>query len=101
MAAIVKHTCEGTPRIGCSASTPVQLVVERAGKRMSFEITPRFERLPPAAAAAARRAGDPEGRMLVGLQFGQQPYEFEHAGAARPTRPRRCGRSRRRPWTPS
>ena len=82
IAAIVKHTCEGTPRVGCRASTPVQLVIERSAKRLSFEITPRFERLPAAAAAEARRAGAPEGRMLVGLQFGREPYDFSTFGAA-------------------
>ncbi len=60
----------------------MKLVVERGGERLSFDVTPRFERLPPAAAAAARRAGDSPGRMLVGLQFGQQPYEFATGGAA-------------------
>jgi regulator of sigma E protease len=82
MAAIVEHRCAGTPRIGCEASTPVKLVVERGRERLSFEVTPRFERLPAAAAAAARRAGDPPGRMLVGLQVAQQPYDFATGGAA-------------------
>jgi regulator of sigma E protease len=82
MAAIVEHTCAGTPRVGCRAATPAKLVVERKGEVLRFDVTPRFERLPAAAAAAARRAGDPEGRMLVGLQFGQEPHDFDTIGAA-------------------
>ncbi|MEY2442228.1 MAG: regulator of sigma protease [bacterium] len=82
MRAIVQHTCAGKLRFGCHAKTPVKLVVLRADKRLSYEITPRYERLPAKAAAAARRAGDPEGRMLVGLQFGEQPYRFDVPGAA-------------------
>ncbi len=83
MDAIVGHTCEGTPRVGCRAATPVELVVLRDGKRLSFDVTPRFERLPAKDAAAARRAGDREGRMLVGLQFGRVPHDFATFEAAR------------------
>jgi regulator of sigma E protease len=82
MAAIVGHTCAGTPRIGCRASTPVKLVVDRKGEILRFDVTPRFERLPMAAAATARRLGEPEGRMLVGLQFGREPHKFSTLGAA-------------------
>ena len=79
---IVKHVCAGTPRIGCRASTPVKLVVLRDGKLLRFDVTPRYRRLEPAAAAAARRRGKPEGRMLVGLQFGQAPHDFGVLDAA-------------------
>jgi regulator of sigma E protease len=82
MQAIVQHTCEGKPRIGCGAATPVKLVVLRDGRPRSFEITPRYERLPAKAAAAARRAGNPDGRMLVGLEFADKKYRFDVTGAA-------------------
>ena len=80
MKAIVSHTCEGTPRVGCRATEPVQLVVLRGGRRLSFEVTPRFALLPKdeTAPATAKR----QGRMLVGLQFGRQPHDFGVGGAA-------------------
>ena len=82
MRAIILHTCKGEPRFGCRAETPVELVVLRGGKRLSFEVTPRYEPLPPKAREIARKKGDPQGRMLVGLQFGAKPHEFDAAGAA-------------------
>jgi regulator of sigma E protease len=82
MKAIVKHTCAGTPRVGCVAATPVKLTVLRDGELLRFDVTPRLERLPAAAAAEARRGGDPEGRMLLGLQFGQVPHDFGTGAAA-------------------
>ncbi len=80
MKAIVSHTCDGTPRVGCRATEPVALVVLRDGKRLSFEVTPRFALLPKSetAPATAKR----QGRMLVGLQFGRQPHDFGFGGAA-------------------
>ena len=80
MKAIVSHTCEGTPRVGCRATEPVALVVLRDGKRLSFEVTPRFALLPKSATAPA--TAKPQGRMLVGLQFGRQPHDFGFGGAA-------------------
>jgi regulator of sigma E protease len=82
MDAIVEHRCAGTPRVGCLAATPVKLVVQRDGKILRFDVTPRYERLPAKAAAAARRAGEPDGRMLLGLQFGRAPHDFSTLGAA-------------------
>ena len=82
MAAIVGHTCAGTPTVGCRAARPVEIVVLRDGKVLRFAVTPRYERLPAKAAAAARRAHKPDARMLVGLQFGQVPHDFNTVGAA-------------------
>jgi regulator of sigma E protease len=83
MESIRSHTCAGTPRIGCRATTPVRFEVLRGDRRLTFEVVPRFARLPKAEAAAARRAGDPPGRMLVGLQFGRRQVDFGTFGAAR------------------
>ena len=83
MEAIRSHTCEGTPRVGCRATTPVRFEVLRGDRRLRFEVVPRFERLPKEDAAAARRAGEPPGRMLVGLQFGRREVDFGAFGAAR------------------
>jgi regulator of sigma E protease len=80
MKAIVAHQCAGTPRVGCRATTPVSVVALRAGRRLHFEITPRFV-LPPKS--ETRGIAKPKGRMLVGLQFGRQPVDFAPLGAAR------------------
>jgi regulator of sigma E protease len=82
MQAIVQHRCEGDPRFGCRAETPVKLVVLRDGKRLAFDVAPRYEPLPAKEREIARKKGDPQGRMLVGLQFGAQPHEFGVLGAA-------------------
>jgi regulator of sigma E protease len=83
MDAIRSHTCAGALRIGCSARTPVRFDVLRGARRLHFDVVPRYERLPATEAAAARKAGGPQGRMLVGLQFGRRVVDFGTLGAAR------------------
>ena len=82
MDAIRSHACAGKPVIGCRAEQPVELAVLRDGRRLSLEVTPRFERLTAAEAAGARRTGAPQGRMLVGFQFGRETVEFGTLEAA-------------------
>ncbi len=83
MKAIVQHTCtEKPPTFGCRAATPVKLVVLRGEKRLSFDVTPRYEPLPAKQREVARKKGEPQGRMLVGLQFGVEQYKFDTLGAA-------------------
>ena len=102
MDAIVGHTCEGTPRarlprVGrpwTSSSCATASCCASTSRRATSACR-------PTAAAAARRAGDPEGRMLVGLQFGQAPHDFGDARRRGATPATRCGRSRRRPSTRS
>jgi regulator of sigma E protease len=40
--AIAKHRCPGTQTNGCLAATPVHVVVERHGRRVSFAARPRY-----------------------------------------------------------
>ncbi len=40
---ISSHRCAGRPTAGCRATTPVQIVVDRGGKRRSFSIAPRYD----------------------------------------------------------
>jgi regulator of sigma E protease len=82
MRAIVQHTCKGTPRFGCRAATPVKLEVLRGTKTLRFDITPRYEPLPAKQREVARKKGEPQGRMLVGLAFGDKPHDFDTVGAA-------------------
>jgi regulator of sigma E protease len=82
MQAIVQHTCKGEPTFGCRAATPVKLVVLRGEKRLRFDVTPRYEPLPAKDREVARKKGEPQGRMLVGLQFGAEPHKFDTLGAA-------------------
>jgi regulator of sigma E protease len=83
MKAIVAHTCEGKPKLGCRATEPVRLVALRDGKLLRFDVTPRFERVPGEPATAGRPATKPENRMLVGLQFGRMRVDFAAGAAAR------------------
>jgi regulator of sigma E protease len=52
------HTCAGPPTDGCAATTPVRLVIDRAGRQRQVEITPKYE-----------TEGLDEPRMLVGIGF--------------------------------
>ena len=81
--AIQKHECAGAPRVGCRATTPVKFEVLRSERPVNVDVVPRYVRLPPKDAAAARRAGKPDGQMLVGLEFGQQAVDFGALAAAR------------------
>jgi regulator of sigma E protease len=83
MDAIRTHMCAGTPKVGCRATTPVRFEVLRGDRRLRVDVVPRYTRLPRAEAAAARKARQPDARMLVGLQFGRQAVDFGPAGAAR------------------
>jgi regulator of sigma E protease len=40
---IAAHHCAGAQTAGCVASTPVKLVVRRAGKLLAFTISPRYD----------------------------------------------------------
>jgi len=37
------HTCGGTPVAGCAARTPATLVVMRGSRRLSLQVTPRYD----------------------------------------------------------
>jgi regulator of sigma E protease len=81
MDAIKTHTCAGTPRVGCRAEEPVKLEILRGDRRLTFDVTPRYQLEPPPPAGQPppkKRAG----RMLVGLQFGQQRVDFGALDAA-------------------
>jgi regulator of sigma E protease len=54
IALISSHRCPGRQVEGCAAATPVHLTVLRAGRRLSFAITPRYDAK--------------VGRPLVGIQ---------------------------------
>jgi regulator of sigma E protease len=54
--AISSHRCAGRPYNGCRATTPARVVVLRGGRRLTFDITPRYN--------------SSIGRTLVGLEFG-------------------------------
>ncbi len=62
------HRCAGTPTNGCTATSPVQLVVERAGRRLEVGVTPEYD-------AAAQRT-------LVGVQFA--PVDTEPLASSAP-----------------
>jgi regulator of sigma E protease len=40
---IGSHKCAGEPTDGCSATTPVAVVVERNGQRVPVQVTPRYD----------------------------------------------------------
>jgi regulator of sigma E protease len=40
---VASHRCAGTPRDGCVARSPARVVVERDGRRLAFEIRPRYD----------------------------------------------------------
>ncbi len=54
--AVGKHRCAGTQSSGCSAATPVRLVVRRDGRLTDVSVRPRYN-------AQAKR-------MLIGFEFG-------------------------------
>jgi regulator of sigma E protease len=52
---IGSHTCAGQPTDGCQATTPVSIVVDREGKQLPLQISPRY---------------DPDaGQALLGVRF--------------------------------
>jgi regulator of sigma E protease len=53
---IGSHQCAGQPTEGCSATTPVKIVVDRAGRQVPLEVDPRYD---PAAQ-----------QVLLGVRFG-------------------------------
>jgi len=79
---IVTHTCAGKPTVGCRAESPVRFEVLRDGRLRRFEVTPRFT-VPPVSEDAPASAPKPQGRMLVGLQFGREAVDFGVLAAAR------------------
>jgi regulator of sigma E protease len=52
---IGSHKCAGQPSNGCSATTPVSIVVDRNGQRLPLQVTPRYD-------SAAQQA-------LLGVRF--------------------------------
>jgi regulator of sigma E protease len=68
MHAISAHRCAGRPVEGCRASTPVLLTVERAGRRLTLSVYPRY---------SAK-----SGRMLIGFEFGAVSRRFGALAAA-------------------
>jgi regulator of sigma E protease len=65
---ISSHKCAGTPVKGCQATTPVNLLIDRNGKSLSFSIYPRY---------------DPSlGRTRLGFAFGERAPPLGLAGAA-------------------
>jgi len=61
---IGRHACAGTPKQGCTATTPAKVVVQRDDKRLTLLIRPAYD-------AQAKR-------MLLGITYGGN----EHVGAA-------------------
>ena len=59
---INSHRCTGTPTAGCTATTPAQLMIKRAGRTLMLAIYPRYN-------AKAKR-------MLVGFEFGIAAKHF-------------------------
>jgi len=46
-AAVRRHTCAERPAVaGCAATTPAHVVVVRAGRRLAFDIRPRYDSTP-------------------------------------------------------
>ena len=65
---IGKHSCEGSPRRGCRASEPANLVVRRDGRTIRTQATPVYD-------PAARR-------MRLGFAYAAGPRETLPAGEA-------------------
>jgi regulator of sigma E protease len=63
--AVNRHTCAGTPRQGCGATSPATLRIEHDGVQRTVLVTPRYD-------AQTKR-------MLLGIAYGQT----EHVGAGR------------------
>lgn len=82
MDAIRTHQCAGTPTVGCRATEPVRLEILRGTQRLRLDVTPRYQ-LEPLAPAGQPQPKERAGRMLVGVQFGQQRFDFGAADAAR------------------
>jgi regulator of sigma E protease len=57
--AVDSHRCAGTPVNGCTAATPVQLTILRAGHERTLAVRPRYNKT--------------LGRMLIGFDFGVAP----------------------------
>ncbi len=66
---IASHACAGKPTAGCSAAAPVRVTVQRAGRPLTFALTPRYD-------AQAER-------MRVGFVFGDRVPSIGPLGAAR------------------
>jgi regulator of sigma E protease len=83
MDAIRKHTCAGTPQVGCRAATPVRFEVLRRGRPLGFDVVPRLELPPPPAKGEPKSSAKPQARMLVGVSFGQRAVDFGPLDAGR------------------
>jgi regulator of sigma E protease len=60
---VSRHSCVGAPKPGCGATTPAKVVVERAGRKVTLLVTPKYD-------AQAKR-------MLLGITYGRN----ENVGA--------------------
>ncbi|MDP2711535.1 MAG: M50 family metallopeptidase [Solirubrobacteraceae bacterium] len=66
--AIATHGCVGTPREGCEATKPVELVVLRDGERRALEVVPRYS--------------EEADRLLIGFTFGTRGVDIGVGEAA-------------------
>ena len=60
---VTRHTCAGALKQGCPSTTPAKVVVERAGRKLTLLVTPKYD-------AQAKR-------MLLGITYGRN----ENVGA--------------------
>ena len=67
--AVARHRCAGQPTNGCQAKTPATVTVIRAGRRVSFTITPRYDAK--------------VGRTRLGFTYQVQHHDVGPVGAAR------------------
>jgi regulator of sigma E protease len=67
---ISRHRCEGKPTHGCKAKTPAELTIERDGRVLQVQVTPRWdaEQRPP--------------RSRVGFSYSTRPVDLGPGGAA-------------------
>lgn len=66
---ISSHKCQGKPVKGCSATTPAIVVVRRAGRQLTFPITPRYD--------------SSAGHTRVGFSFYNRPIDTGPLSSAR------------------
>ncbi|MGI8945142.1 MAG: M50 family metallopeptidase [Thermoleophilaceae bacterium] len=71
---IRSHRCPGKPEAGCRASEPASVVVERDGRRRSFELTPVYDADSPGGA-----------RTRLGFGFAPGPRVTQPIGEAATT----------------
>ncbi|MGO9488853.1 MAG: M50 family metallopeptidase [Solirubrobacteraceae bacterium] len=62
--AIEADRCAGRLTAGCAGARPIAFLVQRGGRRMTVDVTPRYATIKPPG-------GAPETRMLVGITSGE------------------------------